>query len=105
MFCLNPAACSTSDRLLNLVTAPERGLCFFPSPVGGWFFLLRFLFGIFRPQAAFACEAGRVVGSEFQSLLMRRLFCTFLTPETDSATSSAIRLSVRSRTIPFNVTS
>lgn len=46
MFCREPAACRTSDRLLNLFAAPERGLCFLPSPVGGWFFLLRFLFGI-----------------------------------------------------------
>src|SRR5213078_4413381 len=34
-FCRASVACRTSDRLFNLFAAPERGLCFFPSPVGG----------------------------------------------------------------------
>src|SRR2546430_627374 len=34
-FCRTSVACRTSERLFNLFAAPERGLCFFPSPVGG----------------------------------------------------------------------
>ena len=34
-FCRASVACRTSDRLFNLFAAPERGLCFFPWPVGG----------------------------------------------------------------------
>src|SRR5687767_5116102 len=33
-----------SARLCNLFASPKRGLCFLPSPVGGWLSLLRFLF-------------------------------------------------------------
>jgi hypothetical protein len=35
MFCSAPAACKTSDRLPSLFSAPDRGLCFLPCPVGG----------------------------------------------------------------------
>ena len=34
-FCSAEDACKTSDRLVSLFAAPDRVLCFFPSPVGG----------------------------------------------------------------------
>ena len=72
-------ACRTSERSSISDSLPSLLLCFFPSPVGGWFFLFLLLFAIARTSAASSRTFGMPAFTCVAHALLLRVSALFTT--------------------------